>query len=223
MGWGGTYMLSDGDRERLRVYLEQRMKGDVRLVFFTQEMECAFCKETGQIAQLLSALSGKIKPEVYDFVKDAERAKEFQVDKIPALAPIGGKDFGIRFYGMPSGYEFMSLVDAIVDASAGTTNLTEKTKAIVRTIAQPVHIQVFVTPTCPYCPRAVRLAHQLAVESDYVRADMVESVEFPQLAQRYSVMGVPKIVINERMEFVGVLPEDHFVEHLLLAATGTAP
>jgi len=216
-------MISDSDRERLRSYLGQGMKDDVRLVLFTQEMECAFCKETRQIAELLSSLSGKVTLEVYDFVKDAERAKEFQVDKIPALIPIGVKDFGIRFYGMPSGYEFMSLVDAIIDASKGTTNLTEKTKAIVKTIDQPIHIQVFVTPTCPYCPRAVRLAHQLAVESDYVRADMVESAEFPQLAQRYSVMGVPKIVINERIEFVGALPEDHFVEHLLLAVTGMAP
>lgn len=216
-------MISNGDRERLGSYLEQKMKDDVRLVLFTQEVECAFCKEAGQIAQLLSSLSEKIKPEVYDFVKDAERAKELKVDKIPAIIPIGKRDFGIRFYGMPSGYELMSLVDAIIDTSTGTTDLTEKTKQIVRSINQPVHIQVFVTPTCPYCARAVRLAHQLAVESDYVRADMVESVEFPQLAQRYSVMAVPKIVMNEKVEFVGALPEDHFVEHLLLAATGTAP
>jgi len=204
-------------------YLEQRMRDDVRLVLFTQEVECAFCKETRQIVQLLSSLSAKIKPEVYDFMRDAERAKEFQVDKIPALMPIGAKDFGMRFYGMPSGYEFMSLVDAIIDASTGTTDLTERTKGIVRSIDRPVHIQVFVTPTCPYCSRAVRLAHKLAVESDYIRADMVESVEFPHLAQRYSVMAVPKVVMNEKVEFVGALPEDHFVEHLLLVATGTSP
>jgi len=216
-------MISNSDRERLGSYLEQKMKDDVRLVLFTQEVECAFCKETRGIVELLSSLSAKIKPEVYDFFKDAERAKELHVDKIPALIPIGWKDFGIRFYGMPSGYEFMSLVDAIIDVSKGTTNLTEKTKQIVRYVNQLVHIQVFVTPTCPYCPRAVRLAHQLAVESDYVRADMVESVEFPQLAQRYVVMAVPKIVMNEKVEFVGALQEDHFVEHLLLAATGTAP
>jgi len=210
-------MISDSDGEHLRSYLDQRMIDDVRLVLFTQEMECTFCKETRQIAELLSSLSRKVRLEVYDFIKDAERAKELQVDKIPALIPIGGKDYGIRFYGMPSGYEFISLVDAIIDASRGTTNLSEKTKGIVKTLNQPVHIQVFVTPTCPYCPRAVRLAHQLAVESDYVRADMIESVEFPQLAQRYSVMAVPKIVMNEKVEFVGALPEDHFVEHLLLA------
>jgi len=211
-------IISDSDRERLRNYLEQGVKDDVRLILFTQEIECIFCKETNEIVQLLSSLSGKIKPEVYDFVKDAERAKGLKVDKIPAIIPVGKREYGIRFYGIPSGYEFMSLVDAIIDVSTGNTNLTEKTKQVVKTLNAPVHIQVFVTPTCPFCSKAVRLAHQLAVESTYIRADMVESVEFPQLAQRYAVMSVPKVVMNEKIEFVGALPEEHFVEHLLMAA-----
>ena len=214
-------MIADSDKEQLRTYLEQGMREDVRLIMFTQEVECEFCKETRNIVELLASLSGKIKPEVYDFVKDAERAKELQVDKIPAIMPIGRRDFGIRFYGIPSGYEFMSLVDAIIDASTGTTNLTDKTKQAIKAINQPIHIQVFVTPTCPFCHRAVRLAHKLAVENENIRADMVEAVEFPQLAQRYAVMAVPKIVMNEKIEFVGALPEDHFVEHLVMAATST--
>ena len=212
-------MIADNDRDKLRLYLEKGMKDDVRLVMFTQEVECEFCKETREIVQLLSSLSGKIKVEVYDFVADAERARELRVDKIPAIVPLGKRDYGIRFYGMPSGYEFMSLVDAIIDVSTGTADLSERTKQAIKAISQPIHIQVFVTPTCPYCQRAVRLAHKLAVGNENIRADMVESVEFPQLAQKYSVMAVPKIVMNEKIEFVGALPEEHFVEHLMMAAT----
>jgi glutaredoxin-like protein len=211
-------MISEEDRENLKKDLERRMKSEIRLIVFTQEGECEFCMETKEIAQLLSSLSDKIKLEVYDFVKDATKAKELGVDKIPAIVPIGTKDYGIRFFGIPSGYEFMSLVEAVIDVSTGTTSLTEKTRQAVKALNQPIHIQVFVTPTCPYCRRAVRTAHQLAIESDFIKADMVESIEFPQLAQRYSVMAVPKTVINEKIEFVGALPEDHFVEHVVLAA-----
>ncbi|MBO3803476.1 MAG: thioredoxin family protein [Candidatus Brockarchaeota archaeon] len=210
--------MSERDRESLKNNLAQRLRGDVRLIVFTQENECEFCAETRQMAQLLSSLSEKIKLEVYDFAKDSGKAKELGVDKIPAIVPIGSKDYGVRFFGIPAGYEFASLVEAVVDVSTGTTNLDEKTKQAARALSRPIHIQVFVTPTCPYCQKAVRTAHQLAVESDFIRADMVESVEFPQMVQRYAVMAVPKVVINEKTEFVGAIPEGIFVQHVMLAA-----
>jgi glutaredoxin-like protein len=87
----------------------------------------------------------------------------------------------------------------------------------VRNISKPLHIQVFVTPTCPYCPKAVRTAHQLAIENPNITADMVESIEFPHLANRYSVMAVPKTVINDKIEFVGALPEEQFIDYVLKA------
>ncbi|MCS4541999.1 MAG: thioredoxin family protein [Euryarchaeota archaeon] len=101
--------------------------------------------------------------------------------------------------------------------SIGTTNLSERTKDRLKSINKPIHIQVFVLPTCPHCPKAVRLAHQLATESDFIRADVIEATEFPHLAHKYNVMGVPKIVINEIIEFAGAIPEDHFIEHIMLA------
>jgi glutaredoxin len=68
-------------------------------------------------------------------------------------------------------------------------------------------MQVFVTPTCPYCPQAVLLAHKMALESDLVTADMVEATEFPHLSMKYSVMGVPRTVINETVHMEGAAPE----------------
>jgi hypothetical protein len=64
----------------------------------------------------------------------------------------------------------------------------------------------------------VRLAHHLAVASELIRGDCVEATEFPDLAQRYSVMAVPKTVVNERVSFEGALPEAQFVEQVLRAA-----
>ena len=78
-----------------------------------------------------------------------------------------------------------------------------------------VHIQVFITLTCPYCPGAVEMAHKLAVESELITADMVESAEFPHLTHKYDVMAVPKVVVNEDIQFEGALPEGEFVGNVM--------
>jgi predicted DsbA family dithiol-disulfide isomerase len=61
----------------------------------------------------------------------------------------------------------------------------------------------------------VLLAHKLAYESELVRADMVEATEFPHLANRYQVYGVPRIVINEVIHIEGAVPEDYMMEELM--------
>jgi glutaredoxin-like protein len=211
-------LIPEEHRTRLKEELQQNMKDEVRVIVFTQEIECEFCKEARQLAQEVGTLMPeKIKVEVYDFAKDADKAREFNVDKVPAIAVMGKKDYGIRYYGIPYGYEFNNFVDTIINVSKGSTNLSEDTKKKLASVEKPVHIQVFVTLTCPYCPVAAGLADKFAIESDKVRADVVEVGEFPHLAQKYSVMGVPKIVINERTEIVGAVPEAQFVEHVLQA------
>jgi protein-disulfide isomerase len=81
----------------------------------------------------------------------------------------------------------------------------------------PVHIQVFVTLTCPHCPFVASTAYKFAIENSLIKADVIDASEFPQLAIKYAVMGTPKTVINEKVDFIGVLPEDLFLEHVLLA------
>ncbi len=179
----------------------------VRLVMFSQEFECHFCRETRQLVEEVAALHDQISHEVYNFALDKTKAEEYKVDKIPALAVIGEKDYGIRFYGIPSGYEFSSLIEAIKLAGSGEAALSPAGLEYVQGIAEPVHIQVFVTPTCPYCPQAVVLGFNLAVASDLVTADMVEATEFPHLSNKYGVMGVPRSVINEGYHIEGAAPE----------------
>lgn len=210
-------IIAERDRRKLVDLFDKSLVNPVRLIVFTQESECAYCKETRELMLELSNLTPKISTEVYDFVQDSAKAQEHGVDKIPATLVFGKKEYKLRFFGLPTGYEFGVLIDDIIDASRGYTQLSEDTKRKLKNVDKPIHIQVFVTPTCPYCPKAVRLAHQMAIESELVKADMVESIEFPHLAQKYSVMAVPKIVVNEALEFVGALPEETFVEHVLHA------
>lgn len=210
-------ILPNEVKEHLKKDLEQTMVDDVRVILFTQEIECPFCRETREIVEETASLSPKVKVEVYDFVKDAEKVKEFEIARIPAIAIIGKRDYGIRFYGIPSGYEFTALIHDIITVSKGTTNLLDTTKAKLKTVDRPIRIQVFVLPTCPYCPSVVRTAHQFAMENELIKADMIEASEFPQLVQKYAVMGVPKTVINEKVEVLGAAPEEIMADKVLEA------
>lgn len=127
----------------------------VRLVIFTQgeggALECRFCEENRQLLAEVAALSDKITVEVRDFVGDAQIVAQYGVDKIPALVVLRDgptpTDFGIRFYGIPSGYEFGTLIETIILVSHGQVELKPKTLAELQRLTKPVNIQVYVTPT----------------------------------------------------------------------------
>jgi len=210
--------LKDSDKEHLKEQFETLSEG-IKLIVFTQEIECMYCKETRELMEEVASLSDKIGVEVYNFALDKQKVEEYKIDKIPAVVVEGEKDYGIRFYGIPMGYEFMSLVEAISAVSIGVSGLSKETKEELQKLNKPVHIQVFITLTCPYCPQAVKLAHELAIESDFITADMVESAEFPHLAQKYVVMAVPKVIVNEEIQFEGALPEAQFVENVMKTQT----
>lgn len=211
-------MISEEHKKHLQGEFAGKLQNPVGLVVFTQEYECPYCAETRRLAEELATLSEKIDVEVYDFVADADKARAYGVDKVPAVAIVGEKDFGLRFYGLPYGYEFGTLVEGIIAVSLGKSDISESVRERLKGIKTPMHIQVFVTLTCPYCPSVASLAYKFAVESDFVRADVIDVSEFPHIGHKYAVMGVPKTVINEKVEFVGTVPEDIFLEHVLLAA-----
>jgi glutaredoxin-like protein len=208
-------MINENTAKKGREYLSA-LSGKVTLVVFTQEDECMYCEHNRELAQDVAALSDLITLEVYDFMKEKDIADKYGIDKIPAIAVVSeNEDHGMRFYGIPSGYEFTSLLEAIRIVSTQDHGLSPETVKKLEEIDRDVHIQVFVTPTCPYCPRSVVLAHKLALASDHIRADMVEAMEFPHLANKYSVMGVPRSVFNEKDFIEGAVPEPHYVDKIM--------
>jgi glutaredoxin-like protein len=209
-------LLRDKDRDYVVKEFE-KIQRPVKLVMFTQQFECDYCRDTRLIAEEVAALSDKITLEVYDFVADAALAQQYGIDKIPATVILGGqepKDYSIRYYGIPAGYEFTSLIHDIIMVGTGESGLSPEMKKWLAALKTPLHLQVFVTPTCPYCPQAVLLAHKMAMESDLVRADMVEATEFPHLSMKYDVMGVPRTVINEDIHIEGAVPESMLLARL---------
>jgi glutaredoxin-like protein len=207
--------MKESDRKAIRAEF-QALKQPVKLVLFVSDSACEYCTQTKQLLEEIAGLSPKLTLQVHD-LHDVQRAEEFRVDKAPAIVVMNGKDYGIRYFGIPSGYEFGSFIKDILDVSRGESGLRADTKAALAKVAEPIRFQVFVTPTCPYCPRAVRMAHRMAMENELIRADMVEAMEFPELSERYGVMAVPRVVINEDHYFEGALSEPEFLGAALQA------
>lgn len=188
------------------------MDQPVHILVFTEKDNCSMCNDTKAIVDELTHLGEKITYKEIDVTENGELASKFGVDKVPAIVPMKGTEekfdyMGVRFFGIPAGYEFTSLLDSILTISRGVVGISEEGQEYLKELDKDVHLQVFVTPTCPYCPRAVVLAHHMALLNDRIIADMVEAQEFPELSQKYSVMGVPRTVINEVHHQEGAAPE----------------
>ena len=206
-------MLNDDIRGQV-VEILASMQQPVEVVFFgTQDPACEYCADTERLLKEIAELSDQISVQVHDLQSDAELAQQYGIDKAPGfiIAAREGErlmDYGIRYAGIPAGHEFTSLINDLLIVSQRKSGLAEETRQALAELEQPVHLQVFVTPTCPYCPRSVVLAHQFAFESDKVVAEMVEAMEFPELADQYGVSGVPHTSINFGAgEVIGAAPE----------------
>jgi glutaredoxin-like protein len=189
----------------------------VTLLFFSQTFgEPESAQQTRLLLREVASLHEGIGIEEVNFVLDKERAAQFGVVGISAIALLSsGNDTRIRFLGAPAGYEFMSLIEAIIIAGTGLAELSDATKALLEGISEPLDVKVFVTPTCPHCPRAVTLAHKLAWHSHQITATCVEATEFLDMSRQYRVTGVPKTVVNGVREIMGAMPEDMFVREVL--------
>jgi glutaredoxin-like protein len=210
-------LLSEQDRAVVRRHLAA-LQRPVTLLFFTQTIgapETALV--TRQVLDEVAGLSDLVTVEEANFVLDRDRAQAYGIDHIPAIVLLtGGTDTGMRFLGAPAGYEFSSLIEAVILAGTSDSGLTPESRALIAAhVTAPTDVRVFVTPTCPHCPRAVTLAHRMARENPLIRATCVEASEFIDLSRKFRVTGVPKTVVNDSIEVLGALPEDLFVRTVL--------
>ncbi len=147
-------LLDDRVRKQVQAALS-KLQRPVRMLMFTQgdggALECQYCSETRELAQEVASLSDKVSVDVKDFQGDEALAKEHGVDKIPAIVLLADGEApsapGIRFFGIPAGYEFSALLEDLRMVGSGRHGLSDETVAAVGRLEEPVHIQVFVTPT----------------------------------------------------------------------------
>ena len=210
-------LLSEQDRQTLSTHLAD-IADPVTLLFFTQTIggpETALI--TRQILDEVAGLSDRVSIEEVNFILEKDRAAALGITAVPAIAVLKRDvDTRIRFLGAPAGYEFMSLIEAIILAGGTDSGLSlESKRLIAEHVTEPLDINVFVTPTCPHCPRAVTLAHRMAFEHPLIHATCIEATEFMDLSRQYRVTGVPKTVVNGTIEILGAVPEETFVRTVL--------
>lgn len=197
----------------------------VEMIFFGGEADA----DTRRLLEEVAGLSDLIGLSVFDFEQSSDQAARYHVQRAPCLV-VAAKDgelltdYGIRFSGTPSGHEFTTLINDLVMVSNRHSGLSQETCEFLKGLEKPVLLQVFLTPTCPACPRAVVLAHQFALESPLVQAEAVEVLEFPELAKQHKVMGVPHTAINGGvgLPIIGAVPEGHLVNEIRKVLEGQA-
>lgn len=124
------------------------LKGPVRLAVFFQTLADPPSEHVRRLVEELAALDSRLAVEAYNFVLDEEKVRSLGIARTPAIAILGAdKDYGIRFYGLPSGYEFSTLIETILDVSRGEAAVSAETRAALQGLDRPVHLQVFSTPT----------------------------------------------------------------------------
>ena len=197
------------------------VNSSVRLLFFEQSIGCDSCTPTRQLLEQLAGMSPYIAVEPVNLILEKDRAEQYAIDRAPAIVVSAPGRDRIRFYGAPFGYELISLRDAVRMTADAESGLSAASRVALATLANPVRLQVFFTPTCTYCPQMVTLANQLAIESALITATAIDATEYPDLVRRYSVNGVPKTVINEVVEIVGAMSEAELVNAVV--NTPTAP
>ncbi|MFP4372603.1 MAG: protein disulfide oxidoreductase [Halanaerobium sp.] len=216
--------IDQEEKNKIKELFSKNLKDEVNLLFFYQEEDCQYCGDTEEILAEVTGLDERVNFEKH--LVGSEKAEELGIDRAPAIIFLNneGQDSGVHFYGIPSGYEFTSLIEDILDMSDHERiDLSEDIKKEVKALNSEVLLQVFITPTCPYCPRAVRVAHQMAMLNPKVRGEMVEAMEFEELSASYDVSGVPKTVINSGAdEQVGAVPAKTIlkkIQNLAVAAS----
>lgn len=197
------------------------IKEPVQVLLFTSSKNCDYCNETKQLLEEVVELNGKIALSVHDIDQETDLARRYHVTNTPGVVIAARdeqevKNLGIQFSGIPSGHEFSTLITDILMVSRRDSGLDAKTREYLKNLNEPLLLQVFVTPTCPYCPRAVLLAHQMAMENpQMIIAEGVEATEFPELANRFNVRGVPQTVINSGAGMVvGAVPEQKLLAQI---------
>ena len=212
-------VLSERDKEAVGKILEP-VKRETKILFFrSDEPSCQYCDVIEELLEDIHAVNPNVVYEVHD--AKGKEAKKYGVEHGPTL--IFADKPNIWYMGIPSGHEFRAFLDDIVAVGTGSIDINVSAARKIAKVDEPLEILVFVTPTCPYCPMAVRVAHSFAFVNPKVKAVMVESIEYSDLANKYRVSAVPKNVIrdpetgNTLLEWEGAVPEEVYADYVLHA------
>lgn len=215
-------LLKEEDKKFLENMFKSDMLGKIKLKFFyTPNNES--CELEKQIIDEVISLNPELfMLEEYSFNENTDKVKEYNIEYIPALIVTTEDETvgnNIIFYGVPSGHEFGSLIQTIVWVSNHDKQIIISDNILdqVNKINEVTKLTIFVTPSCPYCPRAVLTSVSLSLKNNNIKTEVVMANEIPELTNQFDVQSVPKIVVNRDPDkfFVGAYPLPQFVSQVI--------
>ena len=209
-------LINERSRKELAAKFRHELRDEVGLSVFAGPENKAYCDFALQLCHELNELDGRIVPTVYQ--GDSKEASRLGITRTPTVLIGWDQGYKVRYTGAPIGEEAGAFIETIALVSRGESGLQEDSKTTLQNLDRSVSIQVYVAPDCPQCPRAVLMAHQVAIESkEWVQSECVEASQNRDLARRFNLTSVPRQVMNEDMDAVsvGVQQEADFVSDVL--------
>lgn len=227
MSWMFDINLSREDVDVIADMLRTAKK-PTWVLFFVRKTDCFACGPTMKFYGLLQEAidrAGKADLIKLKLLREEDEVgkeyfERYSVSRVPTILMLSGR---IRYTGIPSGEEIGGFIETLTRVAGGDHGLSDHVVEQLKQLENPVHIEVLVTPTCPYCPYAVVTANMFAlaaaqVGKPVIYSETVEVYENPDIATKYGVMSVPTVVINGEVFDIGVPPEEMLLEGILRAS-----
>ncbi|MBN2755147.1 MAG: thioredoxin [Candidatus Goldbacteria bacterium] len=195
-------LIDESSIKEIKNKFDTELKESVDVIIYSNQVSVPANEQEKQLADFtrkflkeLSEIDGRI--EVEEKAMDSAEAKEIGISTSPSISLGLKKGYKIIFNGAPLGHEATSLIETITMLSGGDSRLSDEDKVLLKNADKKAKIQVFITPTCPYCPKSVILAAKIAIETKgVISAECVEAMENQQLSEKFNVGSVPQQVIN---------------------------
>ena len=219
-------LIPEPEARLLQAHFERALRAPVRIDLFVEREkklfraadECEYCDEARQLMGELAALSPQIELVVHSLSDEPDEARRLGVERAPSIVLSGAARGRVSFVGLPLGHALTILIETLVAVADGDSRLEDEARQALGALDADVRLELFVTPSCPYCPAVARLVNKLAIESARVSAEVVEVDQFPALGEQYDLEGVPTLVVNGRIALAGMQPEAHLLGAVVQAA-----
>ncbi len=207
-------LISEEDRKYLEEEFKSNINREVELLYFRKEGdESEYSKQAKELLEELASLNDNLSL-VVESCDNTERMKSEELSLCPSIKIKSERSGFVNFYGIPAGHEFISLVEGIKDMGSDNLSLPDDVVKSLKEIKEPIDIKVFITHGCPYCPGAVRNAHQFSLANDKIKGSMVDASYFRELSMKHGVSSVPHIIVNDKTGFVGNMPPNVFLDKM---------
>ncbi len=206
--------FEEKDIPKLKERFSKSLKDYVSINIFTHGDDCKSCSDAISLMEELSSFDSRFKLEKHSI--GSEISNKYGIKDGPVIILISEHfpEGNVRYYGIPSGHEFLVLMEDLEAFSSGKVNLSSSVVEKIKSINQPTEIKIYTTPMCQYCPAMVKSAHRFAMINKNITGSMIATMEFSSEADEVGVMQVPHITVNGETLYVGSLPEETFASYI---------